>query len=581
MTKVIPLQAQALAKTPMLNAQQLAAIQDLQSYHVINAGPGTGKSATLVARLQRIHEVHPLATVLMLAFSKAAAQELRERVGNMSGVTISTFHSLAYHVLKSSGWSFTVDTSAENQESAIESLISSRTKTTVAEVVKSLHSVAGASRSTLRVRAQYLDMLRETHTVTFDTMILFATRVLKKHAGLRNYWANRYDFVQIDEGQDLNPAQVELLKIMVAQMKNLCVAGDVRQQIYGFRGACGAMEKFSKVATVHELTLNYRCNPKILALANSVMSDYAPLVPATNTVSIPPVFFTAKDARDEAKYIVDEIERLHAQGQRYDSMAVLYRSSSVTSEIINTLLERQVPFATKSPLPNKYAAKPWRDVIALFRFMSEPPSLETLSEILPLFYLKKERISEVEATVAEQRISFLQSLPLLARKPFHRDCIEELVTAIETAAQFAPAQVVRHVVKHGLNRYFGEAMVISVENVINELKRFPTVSAFLQHVQDVKDQLARVKEVAAKAKDVLTLSTIHTAKGMEFDSVFIVGLSDGVLPSSQDDADFAEEKRNLYVAITRAKKRLYLSYPRLSDTTVEMNKPCRFIAGRF
>lgn len=581
MKKVIPLQAQAVATTPTLNAQQLAAIQQLEGIHVINAGPGTGKSATLVARLQRIHEMYPSTTVLMLAFSKAAAHELRERVGNMSGVTISTFHSLAYHVLKSSGWSFTVDTSAENQESAIESLISSRTKTTVAEVVKSLHSVAGASRSTLRVRAQYLDMLRETHMVTFDTMILFATRALKKHGGLRNYWANRYDFVQIDEGQDLNPAQVELLKILVTQSGNLSVAGDVRQQVYGFRGAFGAMETFSKVATVHELTLNYRCNPKILALANSVMSDYAPLIPATNTVSIPPVFFTAKDSRDEAKFVVDEIERLHAQGQRYDSMAILYRSSSVTSEIINALLERQVPFATKSPLPNKYATKPWRDVIALFRFMSEPTSLEALREILPLFYLKKERISEVEATVAEQHISLLQSLPLLARKPFHRDCIAELVTAIETAAQFAPAQVVRHIVKHGLNRYFGDAMTLSVETVISELQEYPTISAFLQHVQDVKEQLAKVKEVAAKAKDVLTLSTIHTSKGCEYSTVFVIGLVDGVLPSSQEGADLAEERRILYVAITRSQARLYLTYPRLSDTTVEMNKPCRFIAGRF
>ena len=297
MKKVIPLQTKPVASVKgktKLNEQQLAAIQDLQGFHAINAGPGTGKSATLVARLQRLHEVYPSATVLMLAFSKAAAQELRERVGDISGVTISTLHSLAYHVLKSSGWSFMVDTSAENQESAIESLISNRTKTTVGELVKSLHSVKGASRSTLRVRAQYLDMLRETHTVTFDTMIIFAVKVFRKHAGLRNYYQNKFDFVQVDEFQDLNPAQAELLKIMVSQSGNLCVSGDVRQQIYGFRGACGAMEEFSKVATIHELTLNYRCNPKILALANSVMDDYAPLIPATNTVSIPPVFFRSR-----------------------------------------------------------------------------------------------------------------------------------------------------------------------------------------------------------------------------------------------------------------------------------------------
>ena len=392
MKKVIQMQNNSVASvrkgTMTLNEQQLAAIQEFSGYHVINSGAGTGKSATLVARLQRIHEIYPTATVLMLAFSKSAALELKERVGNVSGVTISTLHSLAYQVLKSSGWSFTVDTSAETQASAIESLISNRTKTTVAEVVKSLHTLKGASRSTLRVRVQYLDMLKESHKVTFDTMIIFAVKILRKHVGLRNYWQNRYDFVQLDEGQDLNPAQAELLKILVTQSGNLCVAGDHRQQIYGFRGACGAMEEFSKIATIHELTLNYRCNPKILALANSVMNEYAPLVPARNTMSIAPVFFTAKDARDEAKFVVDEIKRLHSQGQRYDSIAVLYRSSAVISEMINVLLDRKIPFVTKSPLPNKYDAKPWREIISLFRFMAEPTSLEALREILPQFDIK-------------------------------------------------------------------------------------------------------------------------------------------------------------------------------------------------
>ena len=582
MKKVIPLQTKPVASvkgTTTLNEQQLAAIQDLQGFHVINAGPGTGKSMTLIARLYRIQEVYPSATVLMLAFSKAVAQELRERVGNVFGVTILTLHSLAYHVLKSSGWNFTVDTSTENQESAIESLISSRTKTTVSEVVKSLHTLKGASRSTLRVRAQYLDMLKESHKVTFDTMIIFAVKILRKHVGLRNYWQNRYDFVQLDEFQDLDSAQAELLKILVEQSGNLCVAGDHRQQIYGFRGAYGAMETFSKVATVHELTLNYRCNTKILALANSVMDEYVPLIAASKTVSIPPVFFTAKDAHDEAKYVVDEIERLHRQGQRYDSMAILYRSSAVISEIINVLLDRKIPFATKSQLPNRYAQKPWREIIGLFRFMSEP-TLEALQEILPLFFLKRNLISDIKAT-EEQKYSLLQFLPMLARKAYHRDCIEELSKAIETAMKFTPSMAIRHIVKHGLNRYFGEAMVLSVESAIRELEAFPTFSAFLEHVQRVKERLAQVKTIASKAKDVLTLSTIHTAKGCEYSTVFVIGLVEGVLPSSQNDADISEEKRILYVGITRAKQRLYMTYPRISDNAVDDNKPCRFIAGLF
>ena len=175
----------------------------------------------------------------------------------------------------------------------------------------------------------------------------------------------------------------------------------------------------------------------------------------------------------------------------------------------------------------------------------------------------------------------MQSLPLLARKPYHRDCIAELATAIETANAWSPASALRHVVKHGLGRYFGDSMILAVENVISELKNFPTIKAFLQHVKDIREQIAKVKELGAKAKDAVELSTIHAAKGCEWKTVFLTGLADGVLPSSRDGADISEEKRLLYVGITRAKERLYLTYPRTSENTVEMNKPCQFLAGRF
>ena len=124
-------------------------------------------------------------------------------------------------------------------------------------------------------------------------------------------------------------------------------------------------------------------------------------------------------------------------------------------------------------------------------------------------------------------------------------------------------------------------MILAVENVISELKKFPTIAAFLQNVLEVKEQLAQVKTIASKAKDVIALSTIHAAKGCEWKNVFLIGLADGVLPSSRDGVDIAEEKRLLYVAITRAKQRLYLTYARTSENTVEFNKPCKFIAGLF
>ncbi len=564
-----------------LNEHQLAAIQNVEGLHCINSGAGTGKSAVLCARLQRIHTLYPDSTVLMLAFTKAAALELKERVGNIHGVTISTIHSLSYHILKSSAWNFSVEPDADQQVTIIADLIGNRSIVTEDAVVKSLHTVKGIARPVLRVRQKFLRYLKENHLVTFDTLPIFALSLLKKHSGLRTYWQYRYDFIQIDEAQDFDTVQVALIRILSAKSKNLCLVGDSRQQIFGFRGASGAMEEFGKIATNHSLCFSYRCNSAILTLANSVMAQYPPLIALSNLPSLIPQFWTAKDSEDETKKVVSEILTLVNKGYSYKDIAIVYRSSSVTTAIFQELLAQNIPLSTKSPLIFKYNSQLWRTVINLLKFLDDTTSLDKLEAILPIFYLKKSCITDIRLMVAEQKFSLVEGLSLLTKKPFHHDYVEELATAIEAAKSLNPARAIRHLLKHGLSRYFGEAMTIAVENVISELQQFPTIAEFLHHVQTLKSQIDTVKEFAAKTNNLVQLMTIHTAKGSEFKCVFLIGAYDGILPSDRDDADTDEEKRLLYVAITRAKERLYITYPKFSENSIEMNKPCRFLAGRF
>ena len=135
--------------------------------------------------------------------------------------------------------------------------------------------------------------------------------------------------------------------------------------------------------------------------------------------------------------------------------------------------------------------------------------------------------------------------------------------------------------KHGLDKYFGDSITFAIEGVISELSKFPIFADFLNHVQAVKKQIKSVKEISAKSDNLVQLMTIHTAKGKEWKVVFLIGCTDGVLPSSLENTDVEEEKRLLYVAVTRAKERLYISYPNISDDSIEQNKPCRFLAGHF
>lgn len=582
MKKIIKMQSVVapVVSSTTLNEQQQAAIANLIGRHVINSGAGTGKSTVLVERMRRIRDEYPDATVLMLSFSKDAAQELKSRVGTVSGVTISTLHSLAFHILKS-GWQFTVDSNTENQKSAISALITSRTKTTVEEVVSSFHSIAKSNRSTLRVRQRYLRQLKESHQVTFDTLIVFALSALKKSQKLRFFWQNRFDFIQIDECQDLDQIQVALIEILTAKTDNLCVCGDFRQQIFSFRGAAGAMERLSQNATVHDLSINYRSTPAILKLANEVMSEYSPLIPAVNPLfSLPPTFFTARDAQDEARYIATEIERLHEQGQKYKDVAIIYRSSTVAPAIVQELLERKIPFITKSPLILKYNSRPHREVIALFKFMQNQTT-DNLAEILPLFYLKRTRINEIVGMAPELNCSLLEILPTLTKKPQHYAYVLELATAVTAAAEMSPAQALRHLLKHGLSNYFGDGMALTLENVIGDLEKFNNIADFLTHVLAVKAQFEQMKDLAAKTDNLVTLTTIHAAKGLEWNNVFLAGCAEGILPSNRDGALLIEERRLAYVGLTRARARLYCSYVKFSDNSVEPNKPCRFLAGHF
>lgn len=573
----IPIPAQG---TPMLNEEQQAAIQEVTGYHAINSGAGTGKSTVLAARLQRIQQMYPTATVLMLAFTKSAALELQERVGNITGVTISTLHSLSYRIIKSSGYKFTVEPNVENQESMIGEQIGNRSIVTVPEVVQSLHKVSGISTAVQRMRNKFLKWLREQHVVTFDTMPIFALTLLKKHTGLRQSWQNRYDFVQLDEAQDLDPIQAELIKMLTETTKNLCCCGDTRQEIYGFRGSYGFMKEFSKVAITHNLSYTYRCNPAILTLANQIMSEYQPLVSVSKVIAMPPQFITAKNETDEAQFVVDKIEKLHEQGQAYKDTVILYRSSAVSEAVLQELLSRQIPFQTKSALLIKYNRKPYREIIRLLKFISEP-KIDNLREILPIFYLKKSRIVEVEKTVSEQSYTLMKALPMLTAKLYHRAYVEELSVAVDSAIGMVPARAIRHLMKHGLDRYFGESMTLAVENVIAELRKYATVEAFLELVETTQKQLKKIRENAVKNNDAVQLMTIHAAKGCEYNNVFVIGAHDGCMPSNRADADIAEEKRLLYVAVTRAKQRLYLTYPKYNAETVEENKPSRFLAGRF
>lgn len=564
------------------NVEQEAALEYLTGQHVIKAGAGTGKSTCLVARTRKILETYTESRILLISFTKKAAEEIRQRIGNTSNVTVCTFHSLAFHILRSAGVNYQVTTSETMQDALISKIIGLR-NTTTDTVKKSLRQIDVTHEDTKAAREEYLTYLREHRQMTFDTMQLFALQLLQENEVVLRAWQERYDFWLVDEYQDVDALQVAIVELLSQRTGNLTVAGDSRQSIYSFRGAVpDGISKFAETATQYDLTVNYRCNKAILGLGNRIMVKEKPLLAAVDNPSpIYPKYLMAMDGLDEAKAVVNEIVALHKEGTAFKDMAVLFRSGSASSFLVQELLRRKIPAVSKGVVSLNHTKPPYCGIVRLFRFMLNPDDQELFKAIMPVLYLRKGLLKEVVAISVKNGCPLLEATQKLNIPHFHKGYIEELSEAVTAAAKMRPSEAVLQLLNHGYGQYIGPEMTESVRNMANNLNDYPSITAYLNFIDDLQEQAEEMKKLTATSTDYVQLMTIHAAKGKEWSTVFLIGAQDGVLPSSHEGTDLEEERRLLYVAVTRAKERLYISYPRLSEKHSEPNEISRFLREIF
>ena len=564
-----------------LNAEQSEAVSRMTGYHLIQAGAGTGKTSCLVARVQRLQQAYPDARQCLISFSKKSAEELRTRIGSAPNVTVSTFHSLSYHILKSSGWKFKVATSDAVQEGIIRKLIGKEC-VTAEDVLTSLHREP-KDDSVRKIRRLYLDYVKEHHTVTFATMQPLALEMLDLNPSLLRCWQERYDFYQVDEFQDLDSQQLRLLSILTDKCRNLAVVGDPRQSIYSFRGSVPKiMETFAASANSYDLTVNYRCNPAILGLANKIMPEFRPLVAAARKEkTCHPQYLVAKNALEEAIHVADEIKKLHKKGTPLRDMAILYRSSAAATHMLDELLDRGIPVVCKSNASSRFSMPPYADIIRLFTCAMDPSDKEAFRKILPVMYLSGALGDKAWNISQRKKIPWTEAVCQLQVPFFQQEYLESMTRAIKTAAELAPADALKRLIRGGYGKYIGKDMLTAIDSIMEELEDYPTIPAFLSHVAEMNEKINAMRSNEGHTDDFIRMMTIHTSKGMEWHTVFLIGAYDGCLPSSRDDADIEEERRLLYVAVTRAKERLYISYPRTTEHSDSPNEVSRFLREAF
>ena len=567
-----------------LNDQQYAALSPLTGHVLINSGAGTGKTTVLVARMLSVAAQHPDAHILMLTFSRKAALELKSRIGAVSNCQVSTFHSLSYHIICDNGFhDFHVDDSTISRETIINKLIGQQ-DTTAAKVIRAMNRLTGIDDATAKVKERYFKMLLKSKTITFDSMQPFALSVLQKRPNVLHAYQKKWDFILIDEYQDSDEVQQELIKLLSANAGNVCAVGDSRQSIYGFRGAVPSiMHTFAANATaVHELNVNYRSTPPIIGLANKVMNKESPLISSSDDDSIYPQYLTADNERDEAISVTREVMKLHKAGTLYKDITVLYRSSSLMEAVVEEMISHHIPLCCKGYTNLKIFRPPYVGLLKLIRFALLPTD-DTFRAIMPLLYLRRSSWKQIQYIKRQHDLPYLDAALKLPLPFFHLDYINGLKAAITNITpNTIPSAAVYHLLHAGYDKYIGPNATDVINSWHDELDSYHSLVDWMAHIDELHAQLTEMKQNAGKSNnDCVQLMTIHASKGLEFNTVFLIGAYDGALPSGRDDADLEEERRLLYVAITRAKQRLYISYPTHTGDNADSNKVSRFLAEAF
>jgi len=598
-----------------LNAPQREAVLTTEGPVLVLAGAGTGKTAALTARLAHLvatRRAYP-SEILSVTFTNKAAREMRERVGRMVGDAVEgmpwlgTFHSIGARMLRRHAElvglqsNFTIlDT--DDQLRLMKQIIQAAgidekrwTSRTLAALIdkwknKGLtpkevdagESEAFAHGKGAEIYAQYQQRLRDLNACDFGDLLMHMLTLFKTDREVLEQYQERFRYIMVDEYQDTNTSQYLWLRLLAQKRKNICCVGDDDQSIYSWRGAEVAnilrFERDFPGAAIIRLEQNYRSTPHILAAASGVIAQNGGRLGKTlwteaaegEKIRVIGVW----DGPEEARRVGEEIESLERQGTRADQVAILVRASFQTREFEDRFIQIGLPYRIVGGF-RFYERAEIRDALAYLRLVNQPSDDLAFERIVNVpkrglgdkAVEKVHRVARAEGVplmLAAARLIETDELTGAARKSLGR-FIGDLARWRDLATTMSHADLARQILDES-----GYTAALQAERTaeasgrlenLQELARamedYETLGAFLEHVSLVMDNDAA--DDAAK----VTIMTIHAAKGLEFDTVFLAGWEDGLFPSQRalDEGGLAsleEERRLAYVAITRARRRCYI-----------------------
>lgn len=601
------------------NQAQKKAIAHANGPCLVLAGPGSGKTLTIVNRIKNLIEnqkVRP-EEILVITFTKYAAAEMKMRVRSLMQkenlpITMGTFHGIYYGILK---WAYKLGPqnilSEEEKYQMVRQIVSQKDieifdeEDFLQEIVMEIGLVKNnrqnieeyeAKRcptSTFReIYHEYETLRKQIRKIDFDDMLVLCYQLFVQRPDVLKMWQGKFKYILVDEFQDINQVQYDVIKMLAAPENNLFVVGDDDQSIYSFRGAdAKIMFQFKKDYPESDqilLDVNYRSTANIVQNARKVIEHnqirFQKNISAKKKVGLSLHVQETADSNEESDYVAEKIAERVQNGVKLEEIAVLYRTHTDARALVEKLSESKIPFQMKEKMPNLYQHFIVKDVMAYFRLATGTGSRSDLLQIMnrPKRYLARESVCGTDKMMYEEMRKFYEE------KDWMQDRIDQLELDLRILGKITPYGALNYLRKKvGYDDFLREyAQIRRVQmqdftDILAELeeamKPFETIGEWFEHVEEYTRTLRLCEQKKEMEQNGVRLMTLHAAKGLEFDTVFIIQTNEGRIPyqKSLKEDNEEEERRLFYVGMTRAKELLQITY--VKQKNGKAKEPSRFI----
>ena len=583
------------------NREQEEAITHKGGPLMVLAGPGSGKTLVITYRVKWLIEnagVHP-SNILVITFTRAAAEEMKKRFFMFDGmantpVTFGTFHSVFFMILR---YAYRYTAANIIREDVKRRYIKEMTENMELEIEDENEFLSGIINEISYVKGEMMSLsyyhsnncsdelfaqiyegyekrLREENLIDFDDMLVFCYELLKEREDIRTLWQNKFQHILIDEFQDINKVQYEIIRMLAGKGDHLFIVGDDDQSIYRFRGARPEImlgfEKDYPEAKKVILNTNYRCSEEIVESAEHLISHNTKRFPknmqAARGSKVPITFRNLKDAGEECTDILKGIRFYYKKGIPLEDMAVIFRTNTQPRLLVGRLMEYNIPFQMRDVIPNIFDHWIARNILTYIKLAMGNRDRKLFLQVMnrPKRYISRSMITEPQV-----------DLKKLKQQTFGKKWLYEKIDKLEMdlyllrkMEPYAAIQYIRNGIGYEdyMNEYaqFRRMNPDDLEEVLNQIqesaKEYHSFEEWFAYIESYGEELRKQMEAGRQQKSGVTLTTMHSSKGLEYEVVFVMDINEGVTPHKKavKEADLEEERRLFYVAVTRAKTYLFL-----------------------